>query len=64
MTTMSKQGQLLLGAIRRNFELLVELDKTAPGEVNEILAAMVKHIRSYRPQVLLAAQVPEVDRAG
>ena len=59
MTTMSKQGQVLLGAVRRNFELLIELDKTAPGEVNEILAAMVQSVRSYRPQVLIAAQMTQ-----
>lgn len=55
MSTLSKQGQLLLGAVRRNFELLVELEKTHPGDVTAILAAMVQHIRSYRPQALMAA---------
>jgi len=54
------KGSILLDAVRRNFELLVELDKSAPHDVNMILGAMVDHIRSFRPQVLIAAQVEEV----
>lgn len=57
---MSPQGAKLLGAVRRNFELLVELEKTAAAEVELIYAAMVAHIRSAKPQALIAAQLDEV----
>lgn len=53
---MSPQGEKLLGAMRRNFELLVELDKTAPADVDAIVAVAVNHLRSWRPQALLALQ--------
>ena len=46
---------MLIGAVRRNFELLEELRKTAPAEVDRILALMVSHIRSWRPHAVLVA---------
>lgn len=59
MTTTPK-GTLLLGAVRRNFELLVELEKSTPHDAVEIVAAMIDHIRAWKPQLLLAAQREEV----
>jgi len=53
MSEMSPRGALLLGAIRRNFDLLAEHDKTHPLEVLAIVGAMVSHLRSWKAQALL-----------
>lgn len=53
MTTLSPRGQQLLLAMRRNLELLGELEKTAPAEVDLIAAALVQHLRAWRPMALL-----------
>lgn len=53
---LTTRGQVLLGAVRRNFELLDEHAKTAPGEVDAIVAAMVAHLRSWRPMLLRASE--------
>jgi hypothetical protein len=45
---------MLLGAVRRNFELLADLDKVSPDDVDAICAAMVTTLRSWRPMALLA----------
>lgn len=60
---MSRQASTLLGAIRRNFDLLREHDKVSPAEVDQILATMITHIRSWRPHVLQTAQIEKVDPA-
>lgn len=54
---MTPQGQKLLGAMRRNLELLGEHDKVAPAEVDQIVATMIAHVRSWRPQALMS-EVP------
>lgn len=51
------RADVLEGAMRRNLELLAELDKTAPTEVDRILGALLAHVRSWRPQVLLSSEV-------
>lgn len=48
-TTMTPRGQTLLGAMRRNLELLVELEKYAPGDVMTIVEALVHHMRAWKP---------------
>ncbi len=53
----SPAGAVLLRQTWELFVALAELDKHAPAEVNEILSAMVAHVRSYRPQALLVAEV-------
>lgn len=47
--TMTDRGRTLLGAMRRNLELLVELEKTAPGDVLTIVEALVHHMRAWKP---------------
>lgn len=56
MSSLSPQGQKLLGAVRRNFELLAELEKESPADVDQILAAMVNHLRAWKPMALLATK--------
>lgn len=51
------RSDVLAGAMRRNLELLRELEKTAPEEVDRILVSLLAHIRSWRPQVLLSTEV-------
>lgn len=43
---------MLLGAIQRNFALLDEHAKQHPVEVDLILAAMISHVRSWRPHAM------------
>ena len=62
MTT--PRGSVLLGAVRRNFELLVELDKSAPHDVDLIVAAMVAHLRAWRPMALLVVEQTEEVKRG
>lgn len=51
---MTEYGMKLLGAIRRNFELLAEHQKSQPAEVDQIFSAMVTHIRTAHPAALLS----------
>lgn len=44
----------LAGAVRRNFELLRDLEKTDPAGVDAIVASMATHLRSWKPLALLA----------
>lgn len=55
-TTMSPRAVQLLGAMRRNLELLVELEKTDPAGVVVIVGALISHLRSWKP--LAAVSVP------
>lgn len=48
-STMSPRGAQLLGAMRRNLELLVELEKSAPADVMLIVDALVAHLKSWKP---------------
>lgn len=59
MTTMTPRGLVLLEAVRRNFALLVELEKVAPGDVAAIISAMVAHVRGWRPMALVAVDGSE-----
>lgn len=52
MITLSPHGSKLLGAIQRNFALLDDHAKLHPAEVDLVLAAMISHIRSWRPSAL------------
>ncbi len=47
----------IAGAMRRNFELLRELKRTAPTEADAIVAMAVADLRSWDPVSLLTAQV-------
>jgi hypothetical protein len=47
--TMTPGGKSLQGAMRRNLELLVELEKTAPGDVAIIVESLIAHLRSWKP---------------
>lgn len=55
---------------RRIFEELVELDKTDPHAVDEIVGAIVQHLRSWRPVAVAPLGVlpeptePNVDPRG
>jgi len=61
---MTPHGKALLGAIRRNFELLVEHEKVAPAEVEHIVQAMVAHLRAWKPMALaIPEEVKVVDVA-
>lgn len=53
-TTGARAALALAGAVRRNFELLGELDKTDPAAVDLIVASMLAHLRSWRPMLLTA----------
>lgn len=52
-TPLSPRAAALAGAIRRNFELLRELEKTEPAAVDIIVSSMAAHLRSWRPLALL-----------
>jgi hypothetical protein len=52
MTPLTPHGSKLLGAIQRNFVLLDEHAKAHPAEVEAIVAAMVAHIRSWKPMII------------
>lgn len=56
MTSLSPRARQLLGAISINFELLRELEKTQPAEVELIVGAIVNHVRAWKPMALLASQ--------
>lgn len=56
--TMSPRGATLLGAMRRNLELLVELEKTDPAAVALIVGTLVAHLRSWKPLAAVAVSPP------
>lgn len=58
----SKHGQALLERARFLMAELVELDKIAPADVDAITGALIAHVRSWRPQLLLAAGGPDAPR--
>lgn len=49
---MTARGAQLMRGLAMNMSLLKEHEKTSPGEVDEILAAMLSHIRAWRPHAL------------
>lgn len=54
---MSDRGKVLLGAVRRNFDLLREHEKVSIDEVELIVRAIVAHVRSWKPTAITA--IPE-----
>lgn len=58
MRTMSDRGQQLQRALAMNLKLLAEHEAKAPAEVDAIVAALVNHIRSWRPVALLDGASP------
>lgn len=58
MTTLSPRGQQLQRALAMNLRLLAEHDMIAPAEVDQIVAALVAHVRSWRPVALLTGAAP------
>lgn len=52
-------GQMLLEAQRRVFGELAELERSAPGDVDLIVGAIVEHVRAWKP---MALSVPVTQR--
>lgn len=48
-----ERAPALAGAVRRNFELLRELEKINPAAADQIVASIAAHLRSWRPLALL-----------
>ena len=61
---MTEIGAELLADQRRIFERLAELEKTAPGDVDAIVAAVVSHLRAWRREHVhpLGALPPPTER--
>jgi hypothetical protein len=61
--TMSIAGSKLVGAMRRNLELLAELEKFSPAEVDVILAMLLAHVRNWKPMVAhgLSPMPPQIE---
>lgn len=53
MTTISPRGAQLQRAFALNLQLLAEHEKVSPAEVDTIVAALISHVRIWRPQALL-----------
>ncbi|HET9893175.1 MAG TPA: hypothetical protein VFQ42_22045 [Mycobacterium sp.] len=54
---MSQRAQQLQRSIAITMQLLVEHDKVSPAEVDAIVARLIQHVRSWRPQLLLMGGV-------
>lgn len=52
---MSPRGTDLLERVRVIFGELIDLEKVAPSDVNQITAAMVAHIRTWNPMAMTVA---------
>ena len=61
--TLSPRGLQLIGAVRLNFELLKEHDKVSRAEVDQICAAIVDHLRAFRPLLLTSITATETRNA-
>jgi hypothetical protein len=46
---MTTRGAALVAMLRKIFVELVEIDKSDPGTVDEIVSAIVGHVRAWRP---------------
>ncbi len=44
----------IAGAVRRNFELLAELERADPAAADAIYASIAAHLRSWKPMTMLA----------
>jgi hypothetical protein len=51
--TLSPRGAQLQRALAMNLQLIGEHDKVSPAEVDTIVAFLVQHVRSWRPQALI-----------
>lgn len=58
MTSISPRGAQLQRAIAINLQLLAEHEKVSPAEVDAIVAALISHVRSWRPMALLQGGAP------
>ena len=56
MTTLTPTGTALLERMRTAFAELAELERSAPGDVQAISQVIVAHVRSWKPQALLAME--------
>jgi hypothetical protein len=46
------RGLAIAAVLRSAFGTLAELDKTAPGDVDALVAATVAHLRAFRPEAV------------
>lgn len=49
---MTPRGKILLGAVRRNLELLREHEKISPADVDLIVSMLVADVRTWKPMAL------------
>lgn len=56
--TLSPRGAQLQRALAMNLQLLAEHERINPAEVDQIVAALVAHVRSWRPVALLSGASP------
>jgi hypothetical protein len=54
---LSPRGAQLQRSLAMTLKLLAEHDKVAPAEVDALVEVLVSHLRSWRPQALLAGGV-------
>lgn len=47
--TMTPRGAQLLRSLQMTLKLLAEHDRTAPAEVDQILAMLLGHLRNWKP---------------
>lgn len=47
---MTPTGSAIVEVFREMFEAMRELEKTAPGDVDRLVAMLVGHIRAWRPE--------------
>lgn len=50
---MTGRGMMLVRGLRMNLDLAKEHDKSHPDETAEIIAALVSHVRAWKPEALL-----------
>jgi hypothetical protein len=55
----SALGKRIAVRIAEDLGLMRELDKHAPNEVDTLVAALLRHIRAWRPQALISAEVSD-----
>ncbi len=54
--SMSEDAAAAMEHFRRGFQLLVEVDKRSPAEVDLVIGSTLSTIRNWRPQALVALQ--------
>ncbi|HEY1814854.1 MAG TPA: hypothetical protein VGG74_21050 [Kofleriaceae bacterium] len=60
MASMSPRGAALLKTLRATFAALDDHAKLAPGEVDDLASTVVAHIRSWRPQIVGAERLVDL----